>query len=631
MAQVLDPSLVERARTALDNHAWREAFELLTEADANGQLEPDELELLAQASWWVGQLPAAIAARERAYSAYTKAGDTISAALTAVQLGYNNLTRSAFSVAAGWLSRADRLLDQVEEHPAHGWLAVTRSLQSAISGNLEDAIASARRAHEIAVRFGDRELEILALTNQGVALVSSGRPEEGVPLLDEATVAAVGGELRPLTAGGVSCATIGACANMGDWLRAAEWTEAQDRWCQREHINGFPGMCRLHRAEIKRLRGSWLEAESDARRASEELKGFIPFGVGQALYEIGELRLRRGDLPAAEEALLAAIDYGRDPEPALSLLRLAQGNVDAARVSIKRALDEPATQPSWWIPPNTEVHRLSLLPAYVDVSLAARDVGAAREAADELSGLAERFGTTSAKASGAVANGSVRLAEGDPAGAAQALRLAVKTWGELDAPYEGARARVLLAQAYAAEANPERAVVELQSARTTFERLGAIRDLRMANQALAALKESGQATAVRSGRAERVARAFVFTDIVDSTKLAELLGDEAWNNLIRWHDHAIRTLVAEHKGEEIKATGDGFFLAFDDVDNAVECAIAIQRRLTEQRKTQGFAPAVRIGVHWAEANRQGLDYIGSGVNQAARVGGHAGAGEILVS
>jgi class 3 adenylate cyclase len=123
----------------------------------------------------------------------------------------------------------------------------------------------------------------------------------------------------------------------------------------------------------------------------------------------------------------------------------------------------------------------------------------------------------------------------------------------------------------------------------------------------------------------------MFTDIVDSTKLTELLGDEAWARVIDWHDKTLRSVVAEHGGEEIKATGDGFFLAFDDVDQSIDAALEIQRRLDAQRREYGFAPQVRIGIHLAEASRTGLDYIGGGVNLAARIGAAAAGSEVLVS
>ena len=348
-----------------------------------------------------------------------------------------------------------------------------------------------------------------------------------------------------------------------------------------------------------------------------------------ALYQIGEIRLRRGDLPAAAEALQRAYAIGQDPEPALSLLRLAEGNIAAADISIQQALDEPGRMPSWRAPPDSGLFRLELLPARVEIALAAKDLVTARSASEELTELAARFGTPSGAASAAVARGAVLLGEGDPAGARRELRDGVRAWAEVDAPFEVARARLLLADAEAAAGNTDRALMESRAARAAFEQLGAVPGVRAADTRLASLEGNGAARGSPSPR--RAMKTFAFTDIVDSTRLAAALGDEAWSNLLRWHDETLRSLVAEHGGEDVKATGDGFFLAFDDVDLALECTVAIQRRLAEHRRRQGFAPGMRIGLHRAEANRFGLDYIGSGVNLAARISSKAHESEILVS
>lgn len=629
MSQAQATQLADQAHAALDRHAWREAFDLLAEADGRGSLTPDELELLAQAAWWTGQLPLAIDARERGYAAAVKAGSMEAAVEAAVNLARDNLFRNATAVANAWLNRAERLLEGHEEGRGHGWLAATRSFHDALVGNRDSSLAHAVRALEIARRLGDRDMEAIALSEKGAALLVMGQVEEGLAAVDEATVAAVGGELDPIAAGGVCCTTIEACAAMGDWRRAAEWTEAQDRWCRREGINGYPGMCRLFRSEVKRLHGDWIQAESEARRASEELSGFMPAAVGLALYQVGEIKLRRGDYPAAEEALLRAHAFGHDPEPALSLLRLAQGSVPDAAASIKRALDEPPRLPSWRAPPASALYRIPLLSARAEIALAGGDVPTARAAVDELSKLAEPYDTVPVRAGAATTLGAVQAAEGDREVAAQTLRGAVQAWVEFDAPYEAARTRMTLAQVYAAGDQRARAAVEAEIARDAFEQLGAIPDLRRAEALLATVRDGASRPA--GGPARRTVRSFVFTDIVDSTRLAELVGDEAWARLIRWHDEALRAVVADNGGTEIKATGDGFFLAFDAVDRAIDAAVAIQRRLAEQRTAQGFAPTVRIGVHTAEAQQAGLDYIGTGVNQASRIGAAAGGDEILVS
>ena len=622
-------SLVDTARTALARHEWRSAFDGLSAADAKQPLAPEALELLAEAAWWTGQLPVAIEARERAFAGATRSGDYQTAVLVALNLARDSLFRLSVPMAQAWIQRAEQMLEGQPENIGHGWLAAVKASVASVAGNNEESIVQATRAQQIAERLGLPDLKALAMAQRAAGLLARGDVEEGFALADEAAVAAIGGELEPAVAGGVFCAAIEACAAVGDVRRALEWTEAQDRWCKREGINGYPGMCRLFRSDVKRLHGAWPEAEAEAQLASVELRGYIPGAAGLALYQVGEIRLRRGDLPASEEALLGAHGLGQDTEPMLSLLRLAQGKTAAAVDSIHRALTELG-RPSWRAPTDSAVYRLSLLPAQAEILLAAGDVAGARTAADELAMLSDRFGTPAVRASAASAAGTVALAEGNVADAGTRLREAVGLWIGLDAPYEAARMRLALAAAYRAEDQPDRAAIEARTARDAFERLGAALDLRRADAVLNEL--AGAADATPLGMATtRTQRAFMFTDIVDSTRLAETLGDQAWDGVIRRHDKTLRAAAAEQGGEEVKATGDGFFLAFADADQAIEAAVTIQRRLAEQRRAQGFAPAVRIGIHQAEANRVGLDYTGTGVNQASRVGAAAEGDEILVS
>lgn len=622
-------SLVDTARAALGRHEWRSAFDGLSAADAKETLTPEGLELLAQAAWWTGQLSVAIEARERAFAGALKAGDPQTAVQVAINLARDSILRMAMPVSQAWLKRAEQMLEGQAENPGHGWLAGVKAAYASVSGNNEESIMQATRAQGIAERLGLPGLRAFAMAGRAAGLLSRGDLEEGFALADEAAVAAISGELEPGVAGGVFCATIEACASVGDVRRALEWTEAQDRWCKREGINGYPGMCRLFRSDVKRLHGAWPEAEAEAQLASVELLGYMPGAAGMALYQVGEIRLRRGDLPAAEEALLGAHGLGQDTEPMLSLLRLAQGKTAAAVDSIKRALTEPG-RPSWRAPTDSAVYRMTLLPAQVEILVAAGDVAGARTAADQLSDLADTFATPQAKAQAASAVGLVALAEGNAGEAGTRLREAIGLWTGLSAPYEAARVRLALADVYRAENEVDRAAIEARTARDAFERLGAAADLRHANEVVSALAGTDGATPVGMATT-RTERVLMFTDIVDSTRLAETLGDQAWDGVIRAHDKTLRAAVAEQGGEEVKATGDGFFLAFADADRAINAAVTIQRRLAEQRRASGFALTVRIGIHGAEVNRVGLDYTGSGVNQAARVGAEADGGEILVS
>jgi class 3 adenylate cyclase len=614
----------QRARDALDRHAWGEAYELMAEADHAGELTPDELAVLAQAAWWVGRPDTAREAWERAYTLHAKAGDKPAAANAAAQLAFNLLGAGLPSVLNGWVNRAERLLQGAPEQPVHALLAVVRGMTAFTSGDLDTAAAAGRRALDLGTAFGIPDLQAMGLHLEGRALVAKGRVEEGMALLDEATAAAVAGELSPQVTGRVYCSTVSACWGVADYRRASEWADAAERWCRRRSINGFPGVCRVHRAQIHKLRGMWREAEAEALLACQELPSWFPLDLGRALSEIGEIRLRSGDWAGAEEAFLQANDAGHDPNPGLALLQLARGDGRAAAATIQDALDNSAHRGSFEAPPNSDLQRANLLPAQVEISVVVGDLDTAGVAASELERIAETCGVAAMRASAAWARGLVELAEGQAEAAQQSFRRSATIWAELDAPYETARARMGLADAYLAGGNEGRAVLEYRAALAAFERLGATPDARRATDALGA--EAGPRPAPR-----QVERTFMFTDIVRSTNLVEALGDEAWGHLIRWHDEQLRAQVAAHRGEVVKAIGDGFFVAFQRADDALGCAVAIQQALGSHRRAHGFAPQVRIGVHAASAHHEGLDYRGRGVNAAARVGALAAGDEILAT
>ena len=399
MTAASEPEILTSAQAAMERHDWRAAYDALSAADAATKLAPDALELLAQAAWWTGQLPLAIDARERAFAAATREGNVEAAIGAALRLAHNNLLRMSMPVATAWLKRAESMLEGFPENQGHGWLAATRAFHSALVGDTDDALAQATLAHEIGQRLELPDLTAFALGAKAAILVARGDVDEGLAMADEATLSAMNGDLDPQTAGGVCCSTIEACAAIGDVKRAAEWTEAQDRWCRREGINGFPGMCRLFRSGVKTLRGSWPEAEAEARLASTELQGYIPAAAGLAMYQIGEIRLYRGDLPAAEDALQGAHRLGQDIEPANALLLLAQGKPESAATAIRLALDEPHRVTSWMVPPGSEAYRLRLLPVQSQIAMAMGDLETAAAAASELERLAETFKTLPAQAS----------------------------------------------------------------------------------------------------------------------------------------------------------------------------------------------------------------------------------------
>jgi class 3 adenylate cyclase len=604
---------LQAGREAAAKYAWQEALDLLTQADAKEPLGPDDLATLGEAAWWMGRSDACIGARERAFAGYLDRGDQVAAAGMAISLARDHRVRLESGIARGWLLRAERLLADQPESAEHGWLLRIQANQAATEGDLERAVETIRQSLAIGMRVGNRDLQAIALHDQAEFLVRLGRVDEGLEMADEATVAAVGGELGPWATGIVYCNTISLSDALADYRRAGEWTEASIRWCERQSIAGFPGICRVHRADVIRLRGHWLQAEQEARRASSELQesGLLMF-AGEAFYEIGVIRLRMGDLDAAEDAFRQAHEKGRDPQPGLALLRLAQGRVEAAQAAIRRAVEETTGR----------LDRAKILPAAVEIAVTAGDLEFGRAATDELDSIAEEFRSPALHAEAAMCRGSVEMAEGNPTAACRSLKRSWQLWQEVDAPYEAARARMLLGEAYRAQGDEEAALLELQAARAAFERLGAALDLRRVAELL------GPGVTVS---APRVTRTFMFTDIVKSTNLVEAMGDDAWEDLLRWHDRTLRELFTEHGGEEIDHAGDGFFLAFGSAETAADCAVAIQRKLAEHRRSHGFSPQVRIGLHAAEATQLTGDYRGKGVHVAARVGALAGAGEIVAT
>jgi class 3 adenylate cyclase len=615
MSQTVRDSL-EKGREAIRRHAWREAFELLSATDPS-QLTAPDYEHLAEAAWWTGRLDACIDARERAYNIYLQQGNQRRAGSMALELAHDHEFKRALPIATGWQSKGERLLEQEPEGPEHGVLSRRRTNSAMGKGDFESALAHAKRTVDIGMKFGDRGLQAMGLHDQGRVLIAMGRADEGMALIDEATVAAVSGELEPLPTAVIYCNTIGTCRDMVDYQRAGQWSEAAKRWCDRQHIAGFPGMCRVYRAEIMRLRGEWTEAEQEARRACEELKDFCLDYAAGAFYEVGEIRLRIGDFPSAEAAFNQAHEIGKDPQPGLALLRLAQGKVSAAQASIRRALDETRDR----------LARARLLPAQVEIAIAAGDLETAQSAARELEDIATAYDTRALHAYAAYSRGVLQLAKGKAAEARSSLRESARHWQEIESPYEMARARLLLSTAYHAMGDLEDAQLELQAARSVFDRLGALPDLRRADEQLKETGTVGRGTAA----GKQASRTFIFTDVVKSTPLIEAIGDAAWSDVVRWHDQTLRSLFAQHSGEVVDHAGDGFFVAFEDAGAAVDCAVAIQRALADHRRTQGFAPQVRIGLHASQVVRESGKYKGKGVHEAARIGALAEGGEIVVS
>jgi ATP/maltotriose-dependent transcriptional regulator MalT len=457
---------VEQARAALASGAWPDAYAAFRAVDPS-ELTAYDLDGMADAAWWVSQVAESIEVRHKAYSAHLTNGDERGAAAAAARLAIDHFIREEPSIGAGFLMRARRHADAVPEGPERGFVDMLEGTIARFSGDLERAVELSDRAIDVGRRLAVADLTAMAIHSKGLCLVSAGRVNEGVALLDEAMAAVLAGDVSPYFMGIIYCSVIATCLELGDIGRAGEWSDAARLWSETLPPGSpLPGMCRINQAEVSRMRGSWSDAENEARRAVDELMGIDPALAAAAFSQLGEVRRRIGDLVGAEAAFERAQELGDDPQPGFALVRLAQGKPDAARSALRLAFSGAQGAP----------RRARLLAAQVEVAISAGELDEARTAADELGVMGSAMNVPAFVAAAATASGSIALAVGDVDTACEALRRATLAWRDLRLPYETATARKLLGRALLTGGDGEGARRELRGAIAEFDRLGAVPD-----------------------------------------------------------------------------------------------------------------------------------------------------------
>jgi DNA-binding CsgD family transcriptional regulator len=460
---------LHRARRSYAERAWTDAFQAFAEADRQTALDAHDLERLALAAYLVGRDEEYLKTLARAYAAHLDVGDTLRAVRCAFWLCFRLLMRGEAGRASGWLARAQRLLERDgSECAERGYLLLPTVGTGLVSSDYEAAYAAAAEAATIGERCGDLDLIACARMEQGRIRLQQGQVQAGLAHLDETMVAVVSEELSPLVTGLMYCAVIATCQQVYAFDRTREWTVALTEWCRGQpDMVAFAGACQVHRAELMQLLGTWPEAMEEARRACLRSQGFDRRAAAAALYQQAEVHRLKGEFAAAEETYRGASQLGLEPQPGLALLRLAQERTDAAATAIRRAAGTTTDR----------LKRMRLLPAYIEIMLAAGDVPDARNACQELEEIARSLDTGVPGAIAAEACGAVDLAEGNAQAALGSLHRAFEVWQRIEAPYAAARVRVLIGLCCHALGDEDGASLEMHAAQSTFERLGAAPDL----------------------------------------------------------------------------------------------------------------------------------------------------------
>ncbi len=468
-------STIAHGREAYAERRWPDAVGQYTAAEHDAELPAADLEQLATSVILTGQASDGVDILARAHLKYLAGNDYAAAARCAVWTGMNLILLGEPARSAGWLARAHRIVEDLDGPcPFEGLLFVPSGLAALYRGDGATAAENFARAAALGRERGDADTAALGVLGLGQAKIMLGQLDDGLALLDEAMVAVTVGEISPVPAGIIYCAVIETCHLAFDLRRAHEWTRALDRWCDaQQNLVAFSGQCQMHRAELYRLHGAWSEAINAATTAQELAFRGDRMATYGGFYEQGEIHRLRGDFDAAEAAYLHAQETGFPPQPGLALLHLAQGRTEHAQSLLRQAMDgvDPA-------------YRRRMLAARVEIELAAGDAGAARAAMEELAALCATIDMPMLHALAEQAQATVFAHDGDPEAALVLLRRAWSRWLSLDAPFEAARCRALLANLCAAVGDEDSARLEREAARAIFAELGAA-------PALSALEQSG--------------------------------------------------------------------------------------------------------------------------------------------
>jgi tetratricopeptide (TPR) repeat protein len=463
---------LDEARAAVERGEWQQALDLLGSNESTRSAAG--LELRALAAYGIGDFEAAVSAWEDLYTLRISEDDNVDAARAAAMLAmFLLIDTGLMAPVRGWVRRAEGLLVGLPESPPHALIAMVRTYERFMCGDMDAVREQAAKAVELGVRLGVMPAMVIGRVALARLTLLDGHLEDGLGQLDEIATLLMSGEVDPLTTGMMYCELICAAQGLALYDRATEWTDVMERWRHGSAVGGINGRCRVHRAELLKVSGPCDRAEEEALLACEELRPWMRREFGWPLVELGNIRLRKGDLVGAEEAFIAAHARAWSAQPGLALLRLAQGDVEAASALIAEAIANPVDLPWKERPPFGELRLAPLLEAQAEIAAAAGDVATARRTADALDRIADHFPSPSLRAGAQLAEARARLVAGDLASAKAAATGAMVLWVDLGAPFDAAVARTVLAEVRRREGNLDGARLEWQAARSAFDAFGA--------------------------------------------------------------------------------------------------------------------------------------------------------------
>ena len=458
MTDLLTDHLAE-AHSAHDRRDWSTSYAAFVRADGLGTMALDDLDAYATAAWRLGHGKEAVRLAERVYGQLVRT-DPAAAAMKALDLGLEWLTRGDLNIGQGWMNRARRLLADAPEGPTHGYLVYLEAVVAVLNQDAEELSRRANALRQLCDGFDDPSLASLSLVAQAMAAIYEARVSDGYALVDEAILPLLAGDVRVEWAGDIYCLVLSLCHRLNDLPRMRSWTESMERWCDVHNPATYYRVCDVHRLQLAAAHDDYRQLENELLTASSALEGVNSWVGGWGFYQLGEVRRLRGDADGALAAFAKARSLGIDPQPGEALLRCALGHTQVAWTDLRVALSG-----------QDRLGRMGMLRAAVEIALARDRIDEAEQHCRELEDGAKAFGTPGFRACAAHARGAVLVRRGDFAAALHSLESALRGYRIQKSRYETAEVYEWMALAHNGVGEHDTAAADVATAESIYAQL----------------------------------------------------------------------------------------------------------------------------------------------------------------